>query len=113
MTKQIDYICARFHRVDSWTWLRVRQLLRGFLLRRLAAGTSRFLVELENEDFETIRNFCEQMDIGYIHPRRDAAHIALCQTMYGDMSIPAKALERIRRAKLASSCREKKPKSNN
>ena len=112
MTKQIDYICARFHKVDAWTWLRVRQLLNGFLLNRLVAGSQKFFVVLCDEDFETIRDFCEQMDMGYLHPRRDAAHIKLCQTMYGTMNVPAKALERIRKANIARFSEEKKPKSN-
>lgn len=112
MVKQLDYISAHYHRVDTWTWLRVRQLLHGFLLGRLSAGCSKFVVELANEDFETIRDFCEQMDIGYLHPRRDSLHVALCSTMYGTMKIPARALERMRQQRLAHSCNEKKPKSN-
>lgn len=112
MTSQLDYISAHFHRVDTWTWLRVRQLLQGFLLGRLSAGCSRFVVELGNEDFETIRDFCEQMDIGYLHPRRDSLHVSLCSTMYGTMKIPARALERMREHRISHSCNEKKPKSN-
>lgn len=113
MTKNFDYIDCRFHRVSNWTWLRVRELLQGALLARLRAGSDNFVFNIGRDDFETVLDLIEQMDIGYIHPRRDALHVSLLSTMYASLHVPSSYAHRDRMALICSSRNDKKPKSNN
>lgn len=111
MKQNLNYLSTHFHKVESCTWLRVRQYLAELLIARLQAGSECFTFNLSNFDFETVRDFLEQMDCAYLHPRRDAAHLALCQTMYGPMKISDKFAHEMRSSQLALRENEKKPKS--
>ena len=66
------------------------------LLARLECAGECFIQKVSAADFETIRDFLEQMDTAYLHPRRDAAHLSLCQTLYGSMVISDRLAERVR-----------------
>lgn len=109
--KQTSYLCTHFHKVETWTWLRTRTYLCELLVARLQAGRECFTYRLSNFDFETLRDFMEQMDTAYLHPRRDAAHIRLCQTIYGHLSISDALADKVRSSILALRSKEKKPKS--
>ena len=109
--KQTSYLCTHFHKVETWTWLRTRAYLCELLVARLQAGRECFTYRLSNFDFETLRDFMEQMDTAYLHPRRDAAHIRLCQTIYGHLSISDALADKVRSSILALRSKENKPKS--
>lgn len=109
--KQTSYLLTHFHKVETWTWLRTRTYLCGLLVARLQAGRECFTYRLSNFDFETLRDFMEQMDTAYLHPRRDAAHVRLCQTMYGHLAISDILADKVRSSILALRGQEKKPKS--
>ena len=109
--KTTSYLCTHYHKVESWTWLRVRGYLNELLIARLQAGEESFTHCLSDFDFETIRDFLEQMDTAYLHPRRDAAHVRLCQTVYGNMAISDALAHKVRSTHLALLRDEKKPKS--
>lgn len=109
--KQTSYLCTHFHKVETWTWLRTRTYLCELLVARLQAGRECFTYHLSDFDFETLRDFMEQMDTAYLHPRRDAAHIRLCQTINGRMAISDALADKVRSSILALRGQEKKPKS--
>lgn len=109
--KQTSYLLTHFHKVETWTWLRTRAFICELLVARLQAGRECFTFRLSNFDFETLRDFLEQMDTAYLHPRRDAAHIRLCQTIYGSMAISDDLADKVRSTILALRGQEKKPKS--
>lgn len=111
MKQNLNYLSTHFHKVESCTWLRVRQYLTELLIARLQAGRECFTFNLSNFDFETVRDFLEQMDTAYLHPRRDSSHLALCQTMYGNVQITDKMAHEMRSYRLALRENEKKPKS--
>ena len=108
---KISYDSCHFHKVDTWCWLRIRAYLNELLIARLQAGRECFTHKLSNFDFETIRDFLEQMDCAYLHPRRDAAHILLCQSLYGDMAISDSMAHKVRSSLFALRSKENKPKS--
>ena len=110
MTKT-SYLLTHFHKVETWTWLRTRTYLCELLVARLQAGRECFTYRLSNFDFETLRDFMEQMDTAYLHPRRDATHIRLCQTIYGHLSISDALADKVRSSILALRSKENKPKS--
>ena len=80
-TNSKSLIC-HYHRCDTITWLHVRNLLDKLLLSRLHAGTNTFLFSLDDISFEAIRDFTEQMDTAYLHPRRDSLHLSLIRDRY-------------------------------
>lgn len=96
MKQNLSYLNTHFHKVDSCTWLRVRTILQSMLLARVKSANECFTQKVSAADFETIRDFLEQMDTAYLHPRRDAAHLSLCQTLYGSMVISDRLAERVR-----------------
>ena len=96
MKQNLSYLNTHFHKVESCTWLRVRTILQQMLLARLECAGECFIQKVSAADFETIRDFLEQMDTAYLHPRRDAAHLSLCQTLYGSMVISDRLAERVR-----------------
>lgn len=81
MFKNSNSLICHYHRCDTITWLHVRTILDRLLLARLNGGTS-FSFSLSNESFEYIRDFQEQMDTAYLHPRRDSLHLSLIRDRY-------------------------------
>ena len=110
MTKT-SYLITHFHKVETWTWLRTRTYLCELLVARLQAGRECFTLNLSDFDFETLRDFLEQMDSAYLHQRRDAAHHRVCQTIYGQMVISDALADKVRSSILALRGQEKKPMS--
>ena len=92
--KGLSPLVCHFHRCDVLTWLSVKNWLERVLVKRVDACQSSFLVELDGFQFEVIRDFIQQMDCAYIHPRRDAMHVSLCSSVYADFVVPAAWLAR-------------------
>lgn len=82
MHKNSDSLICHYHRCDTITWLHVRTILDKLLLSRLYAGTNSFSFHLDDHSFEVIRDFTEQMDTAYLHPRRDSLHLSLIRDRY-------------------------------
>ena len=74
------------------TWLHVRDIIDSLLIERVKSGTPTFSFSLSAESFEVLRDFEEQMDTAYIHPRRDAFHLSLCSSRYANFRLPANLL---------------------
>lgn len=66
--------------------MQVHDLLDRLLLARVRAGKSTFVFTLSDDSFETIRDFIEQMDIAYLHPRRDSFQVSLLAARYSNFS---------------------------
>ena len=88
-------------------WLRIREVLNNLLISRIKAGQQKFAFTVSNDDFDTIRDFVEQMDVAYLHPRRDSYHIAYLQSIYSAWRVPACFLARIRKNPLANAFTKK------
>lgn len=110
--KKYDFLVCHYHRVDSLTWLRIREVLGKLLLARVEAASECFMFNCSHDDCETILDFREQMDVGYLHPRRDSYHVSALSSIYSHMEIPASlTAAKYRRGKnIACSSVEKKPK---
>lgn len=67
--------------------MQVHDLLDRLLLTRIRAGRSSFVFTLSDDCFEAIRDFCTQMDIAYLHPRRDSFQVSLLAARYSNFSI--------------------------
>lgn len=115
MEKEINYFCCHFHKVDSLTWLAVRTMLQNVLVKRVEAGTDKVVFEVSQDDFQVISDFLFDMDVAYLHPRRDAMHVSLLASQYSNIKLPARAaifsqnskdVSRAPRARFASSSRE-------
>lgn len=91
MQKEINYFCCHFHKVDSLTWLAIRTMLQKILVQRVEAGTDRVVFEVSRDDFQVISDFLFDMDVAYMHPRRDAMHVSLMASQYSNIQLPARA----------------------
>lgn len=91
MQKEINYFSCHFHKVDCLTWLATRTLLQRVLINRIEAGCDRFVFEVSQDDFQVISNFLFDMDVAYMHPRRDAMHVSLMTSQYSNIQLPARA----------------------
>lgn len=111
--KNYDFLSCHFHKVDSLTWLRIREVLNSMLLARLEASSEVFTWYMPQGDWDTIRLFVEQMDTAYIHPRRDAYHVNFLQSVYTNLHLPANFFRKKSGTKFDLACpsQEKKPKS--
>lgn len=96
---KVDFLQCHFHRVESCTWLRIREVLNSMLVARIEASSQFINVRVSNDDFETIRDFVEQMDTAYLHPRRDSQHVQYLQSIYSSWRVPANFLGKLRDAK--------------
>lgn len=90
MQKEINYFCCHFHKVDSLTWLAVRTMLQKVLVQRVEAGTDKVVFEVSEDDFRVISDFLFDMDVAYLHPRRDAMHVSLMASQYSNIQLPAR-----------------------
>ena len=86
--------------------MQVHDLLDRLLLARVRAGKSTFVFTLSDDSFETIRDFMEQMDSAYLHPRRDSFQVSLLAARYSNFSIGQWKMPR-KRALPASLVKEK------
>lgn len=100
--KHYDYLACHFHKVEGLVWLRIREVLNNLLISRIKAGQQKFAFTVSNDDFETIRDFVEQMDTAYLHPRRDSYHIAYLQSIYSAWRVPSCFLARLKKNQLAN-----------
>lgn len=91
MQKEINYFCCHFHKVDSLTGLAVRTMLQKDLVQRVEAGTDKVVFEVSEDDFRVISDFLFDMDVAYLHPRRDAMHVSLMASQYSNIQLPARA----------------------
>lgn len=105
--KHYDYLACHFHKVEGLVWLRIREVLNDLLISRVKAGQQKFAFTVSNDDFDTIRDFVEQMDIAYLHPRRDSYHIAFLESIYSDWKVPACFLARLHKNPLANAFTKK------
>lgn len=105
--KHYDYLACHFHKVEGLVWLRIREVLNDLLISRVEAGQQKFAFTVTDDDFDTIRDFVEQMDIAYLHPRRDSYHIAFLASVYSGWKVPACFLARLRKNPLANAFTKK------
>lgn len=91
MQKEINYFSCHFHKVDCLTWLATRTLLQRILVHRIEAGCDKFVFEVSQDDFKVISDFLFDMDVAYLHPRRDAMHVSLMASQYSNIQLPARA----------------------
>lgn len=105
--KHYDYLACHFHKVEGLVWLRIREVLNDLLIGRVEAGQQKFVFTVSDDDFDTIRDFVEQMDIAYLHPRRDSYHIAFLQSIYSGWKVPACFLARLKKNPLANAFTKK------
>lgn len=96
---KVDFLQCHYHKVDSFTWLRIREVLNQMLVARIEAASQFFTFKITTDDFETIRDFVEQMDTAYLHPRRDSMHVNYLQSIYSSWRVPANFLGKLRDAK--------------
>ena len=82
MLKNYSSLVCHYHYCDTLTWLSVRALLDRILIGRIRSGLSSFKIRLDDVEFETIRDFQEQMDTAYLHPRRDSYQVKLIRNRY-------------------------------
>lgn len=87
---------CHFHYCDTLTWMQVHDLLDRLLLARIRAEESSFVFTLSNDCFETIRDFVEQMDVAYLHPRKDSFQVSLLAARYSNFSIGKEKMPRKR-----------------
>lgn len=91
MQKEINYFSCHFHKVDCLTWLATRTMLQRILINRIEAGCDKFVFEVSQDDFQVISDFLFDMDVAYLHPRRDAMHVSLMASQYSNIQLPARA----------------------
>ena len=72
------------------TWLATRTMLQRILVNRIEAGCDRFVFEVSQDDFQVISDFLFDMDVAYLHPRRDAMHVSLMASQYSNIQLPAR-----------------------
>ena len=73
------------------TWLATRTILRRIQINRIEAGCNKFVFEVSKDDFQVISDFLFDMDVAYMHPRRDAMHVSLMASQYSNIQLPARA----------------------
>lgn len=88
--KEKTYYDCKFHKVESCTWMRTRYLIQQVLLARVASSSECFTFSLSNHDFEVLRDFIEDMDIAYLHPRRDSFFLKYLESTYSNFVPTAK-----------------------
>lgn len=89
MIHNFSYLACHFHKVESVVWLRVREVINEMLLSRVKASSEFFTYKLCSDDFDTLRDFVEQMDTAYLHPRRDSFHVNFLKSIYSGFHVPA------------------------
>ena len=88
--KQKSYFDCKFHKVESCTWMRTRHLIQQLLLARVARSSEFFTFSLSADDFHVLQDFIEDMDIAYLHPRRDSFFLRYLASTYANFVPTAK-----------------------
>lgn len=93
MKKNVSYLTCHFHRVKSITWLATRTWLQRVLVARLSSMRDSVVLNVTKEDTELIWDFLDQMDVAYLHPRRDSQYVSLVKSNYANFNLrPADAI---------------------
>lgn len=85
--EKVNYLSCHFHKVESLTWLCTRKLLQRVVIARVVQGADAVRLELTKDECENLREFLEQMDIAYLHPRRDSLHVSLLASQYSTLNV--------------------------
>lgn len=88
--KKKSYFDCKFHKVESCTWMRTRHLIQQLLLARIAGSSEFFTFNLSADDFHVLQDFIEDMDIAYLHPRRDSFYLNYLASTYSNFVPTAK-----------------------
>lgn len=86
MIKNYSVFVCHYHRCDTLVWMDVQKVLERLCLTRVQAGVQSFKFTLQDCEFDAIREFNEQMDICYLHPRRDAFQVSLLAAKYSNFN---------------------------
>lgn len=93
MKKNVNYLTCHFHRVESITWLATRTWLQRVLIARLSSMRDSVVINVSKDDMQLIWEFLEQMDVAYLHPRRDSLYISLVKSNYANFNLrPSEAI---------------------
>lgn len=106
----ISYFSCHFHYVDSLTWLCIRSMMQRLVVARLEQGRATLCFNMSEDDCDYVLDFLEQMDIAYLHPRRDSLHVSLLASQYSNVQIKAGTIRKA--IPSASPLMKKNPKSN-
>ena len=94
MKKHVNYFTCHFHRVESITWLATRTWLQRVLVARLSSMKDSVVLNVTKEDMELIWDFLGQMDVAYLHPKRDSQYVSLVKSNYANFNLrPADAIK--------------------
>lgn len=85
--KQVNYLVCHFHYVESLTWLCIRRMVQRLIVARLEQGRAAVSFSLDLAEVELLRDFLEQMDTAYLHPRRDSLHVSLLASQYSNLRV--------------------------
>lgn len=91
MQKEINFFSCHFHKVDSLTWLAMRSFLQRIMVQRVEKCSDQVVVLVNPDTFQVISDFLFDMDVAYLHPRRDAMHVSLMASQYSNIQLPARA----------------------
>ena len=86
MIRDYSVFVCHFHKCDTLLWMNVQKVLERLCLNRVRAGVQSFEFTLQDCEFDAIQEFNEQMDICYLHPRRDAFQVSLLAAKYSNFT---------------------------
>lgn len=86
MLRDYSVFICHYHKCDTLLWMNVQKVLERLCLARVQAGVQSFKFTLQDCEFDAIREFNEQMDICYLHPRRDAFQVSLLAAKYSNFT---------------------------
>lgn len=69
---------THFHRVETFLWYDVSALLRALVLTRIETPEKPLRDLMSDTATIDVASFIRQMNVGYLHPRRNALHRRLC-----------------------------------
>lgn len=78
----------KFHSVDVVLWMETSRFIERALLSYATSRNSVVCVPMSDSLFNALLAFREQMDIAYIHPRRDSMFLHLAQLRYSSFKVP-------------------------
>lgn len=74
--KQHDPL-AHYHRVNTCLWLCVASLLQRLVVSSVAATGQEQPAVITRDDAQMLLDFLDEMEFGYIHPRRTSRFVSL------------------------------------
>ena len=96
--KTTSYFSCHFHYVDSLSWLCIRRMMQKLVIARLEQGRAIVCFNVSLDDCQCIMDFVEQMDIAYLHPRRDSLHVSLLASQYSNFHVKAETIQKTKRS---------------